>query len=122
VVLPPGRRTAWGGEGRVKEEYRKEQEVKLTPLADRVVVKRLEAETKTKGGIVLPDSAKEKPKRGKIVAIGVGKRLDSGELVKPSVRVGDEVIFSSYAGTEITVGDEEVLIMTQDDILAVIRK
>ncbi len=96
--------------------------MKLTPLADRVVVKRLEAETKTKGGIVLPDSAKEKPKRGKIVAIGVGKRLDSGELVKPSVRVGDEVIFSSYAGTEITVGDEEVLIMTQDDILAVIRK
>jgi chaperonin GroES len=99
-----------------------EQAVKLTPLADRVIVKRLEAETKTKGGIVLPDTAKEKPKRGKIKAVGEGKRLDSGELVKPSVKVGDEVIFSSFAGTEVTVEDEELLIMGQDDILAVVRK
>jgi chaperonin GroES len=96
--------------------------VKLTPLADRVIVKRVEAETKTKGGIVLPDSAKEKPKRGKIVAVGEGKRLDSGQLVKPSVKVGDEVLFSSFAGTEVTVGGEELLIMTQEDILAVVRK
>ena len=99
-----------------------EQAVKLTPLADRVIVKRLEAETKTKGGIVLPDSAKEKPKRGKIVAVGEGKRLDSGELVKPAVKVGDEVLFSSFAGTEVTVDGEELLIMTQDDILAVVKK
>jgi chaperonin GroES len=99
-----------------------ERAVKLTPLADRVIVKRLEAETKTKGGIVLPDTAKEKPKRGKILAVGAGRRLDSGELVKPSVKVGDEVIFSSFAGTEVTVEGKEVLIMGQDDILAVIRK
>jgi chaperonin GroES len=71
---------------------------------------------------VLPDTAKEKPKRGKILAVGEGKRLDSGELVKLSVKVGDEVIFSSFAGTEITVAGEEVLIMAQDDILAVLRK
>jgi chaperonin GroES len=96
--------------------------VKLTPLADKVIVKRLEAETKTKGGIVLPDTAKEKPKRGKVLAVGEGKRLDSGELVKPAVKVGDEVIFSSFAGSEITVDGEELLIMSQDDILAVLRK
>jgi chaperonin GroES len=67
-------------------------------------------------------TAKEKPKRGKIVAVGEGKRLDNGQLVKPSVKVGDEVIFSSYAGTEFRVHDEEVLIMGQDDILAILRK
>jgi chaperonin GroES len=94
--------------------------VKLTPLGDRVVVKRVEAEETTKGGIVLPDSAKEKPQRGKVVAIGPGKTLDSGELVKPSVKKGDEVIFSSFAGTDFTVDGEEVLIMSQDDILAVV--
>ena len=96
--------------------------LKLKPLADKVVVKRLEAEAKTKGGIVLPDTAKEKPKRGKVLAVGEGKRLDSGELVKPAVKPGDEVIFSSFAGTELTVGGEEVLIMGQDDILAVVKK
>jgi len=96
--------------------------VKLVPLADKVVVKRLEAETKTKGGIVLPDTAKEKPQRGKVLAVGEGKRLDSGELAKPSVKAGDQVIFSSFAGTEITVDGEELLIMSQDDILAVLGK
>ena len=96
--------------------------MKLKPLADKVIVKRLEAETKTKGGIVLPDTAKEKPKRGKVLAVGEGRRLDSGELVKPSVKPGDDVIFSSFAGSEITVDGEELLIMGQEDILAVIRK
>ena len=96
--------------------------MKLVPLADKVVVKRLEAETKTKGGIVLPDTAKEKPQRGKVLAVGEGKRLDSGELAKPSVKAGDQVIFSSFAGTEITVDGEELLIMSQDDILAVLGK
>jgi chaperonin GroES len=95
--------------------------VKLKPLGDKVIVKRLDAETKTKGGIVLPDSAQEKPKRGKVLAVGPGKVLDSGEVVKPSVGVGDEVIFSSYAGTEITVEGEEVLVMGQDDILAILK-
>jgi len=95
--------------------------VKLKPLGDKVIVKRLDAETKTKGGIVLPDSAQEKPKRGKVLAIGPGKTLDSGEVVKPSVSVGNEVLFSSYAGTEITIEGEEVLVMSQDDILAIIK-
>jgi chaperonin GroES len=95
--------------------------VKLKPLGDKVIVKRLDAETKTKGGIVLPDSAQEKPKRGKVLAVGPGKTLDSGEVVKPAVAVGNEVIFSSYAGTEITVDGEEVLVMGQDDILAILK-
>jgi chaperonin GroES len=94
----------------------------LKPLGDKVIIKRLEAETKTKGGIVLPDAAKEKPKRGKVLAVGEGKTLDSGEVVKPAVKVGDEVLFSSYAGTEITVDGHEVLIMSQDDLLAVIKE
>jgi chaperonin GroES len=96
--------------------------VKLKPLGDKIIVKRLEAESKTKGGIVLPDSAKEKPKRGKVLAVGAGKVLDSGETVKPSVSVGDQVIFSSYAGTEITIEGDEVLVMSQDDILAILKK
>jgi chaperonin GroES len=95
--------------------------VKLKPLGDKVIVKRLDAETKTKGGIVLPDSAQEKPKRGKVLATGPGKTLDSGEVVKPSVAVGDEVYFSSYAGTEITIDGDEVLVMGQDDILAILK-
>ena len=96
--------------------------MKLKPLGDKVIVKRVEAETKTKGGIVLPDTAKEKPKRGKILAVGEGRRTDKGELVKPSVKVGDEVIFSSFAGSEITVDGDELLIMGQDDILAILHK
>jgi chaperonin GroES len=96
--------------------------VKLKPLGDKVVVKRLEAETTTKGGIVLPDTAKEKPKRGKVMAVGPGKTLDSGEVAKPTVKKGDQVIFSSFAGTEIEVDGKEVLIMSTDDILAVLKK
>jgi len=96
--------------------------VKLAPIGDRIVVKRLEAETKTKGGIVLPDTAQEKPKRGKVLAVGEGKRLDSGQIAKPAVKPGDEVLFSRYAGTEITVEGDVVLVMGQDDILAIVRK
>ncbi len=96
--------------------------MKLKPLGDKVVVKRLEAETTTKGGIVLPDTAKEKPKRGKVMAVGPGKTLDSGEVAKPTVKKGDQVIFSSFAGTEIEVDGKEVLIMSTDDILAVLKK
>jgi len=96
--------------------------VKLSPIGEKIVVKRMEAETKTKGGIVLPDTAKEKPKRGKVVAVGEGRRTDAGELVAPSVKVGDEVLFTSYAGTEVTVDGEELLIMCQDDILAILKK
>ena len=94
--------------------------MKIKPLADRIVVERLEAETKTAGGIVLPETAKEKPKQGKIIAVGDGKVLDSGELAKPGVKKGDIVLFSSYAGTEVKVGGKEYLIMKEDDVLAVL--
>jgi chaperonin GroES len=94
---------------------------KLRPLGDKILVKRLEAETKTKSGIVLPDTAKEKPKRGKVLAIGDGKRLDTGERAPFSVKKGDEVIFTSYAGTEVKIDGEEVLIMSEEDVLAVVE-
>jgi chaperonin GroES len=97
------------------------KEIGITPLGDKLVVKRLEAETKTKGGIVLPDSAKEKPKQGQVVAVGTGKVLDSGELQAPQVKVGDKVLFGSYAGTEVTVAGTEYLIMSESDVLAVIE-
>jgi chaperonin GroES len=94
---------------------------KLRPLGDKILVKRVEAETKTKSGIVLPDSAKEKPKRGTIVSLGEGKRLDNGQLAPFTVKKGDEILFTSYAGTEIKLDGEELLIMTEDDVLAVVE-
>lgn len=94
---------------------------KLRPLGDKILVKRVEAESKTKSGIVLPDTAKEKPKRGKVLAVGTGKRLDNGELAALSVKKGDEVIFTSYAGTEIKLDGDEVLIMSEDDVLAIVE-
>ena len=94
---------------------------KLRPLGDKILVKRVEAETKTKSGIVLPDSAKEKPKRGKVIALGDGKRLDNGTRAPFSLKKGDEVLFTSYAGSEIKIDGEELLIMTEDDILAVVE-
>lgn len=95
--------------------------MKIRPLENKVLIKRLEAEDTTKGGIVLPDSAKEKPRRGNIVSLGDGKLLDSGKRAKFQVKVGDTVLFSSYGGTEIKVDDEELLIMEESDILAVLR-
>ena len=94
---------------------------KLRPLGDKILVKRVEAESKTKSGIVLPDSAKEKPKRGKVLSVGDGKRLDNGERAPFNVKKGDEVIFASYAGTEIKLEGEELMIMSEDDILAVVE-
>ena len=93
---------------------------KLSPLGDKILVKRLEAESKTKSGIGPPDSAKEKPKRGTILAIGDGKRLDNGERAPFSVKKGDQVIFTSYAGTEIKVDGEELMIMSEEDVLAIV--
>ena len=93
----------------------------LIPLGDRVLVERLEAETMTAGGIVLPDSAKEKPIQGKVIAVGEGKRTDSGKQVAPDVAVGDRVLFGKYAGTEVKLGDDEYLIMPASDILAIIE-
>lgn len=94
---------------------------KLRPLGDKILVKRLEAETKTKSGIVLPDAAKEKPKRGKVIAVGNGRRNDKGEIVALTVKKGDDVIFSSYAGTEVKIDGEDVLVMSEDDVLAVVE-
>ena len=94
---------------------------KLRPLGDKILVKRVEAETKTKSGIVLPDSAKEKPKRGKVVAVGTGKRLDDGSVAAFSVKIGNEVLFTSYGGTEVKIDGEELLIMKESDIMGVIE-
>ena len=94
---------------------------RLRPLGDKILVKRVEAETKTKSGIVLPDSAKEKPKRGKVLAVGEGKRLENGDRALIEVKKGDEVLFTSYAGTEIKLDGEEVLVMSVDDVLAVVE-
>ena len=96
--------------------------MKIRPLADKVLVQRLEAKTKTAGGIVLPDSAKEKPQRGKIVSVGTGKLLDDGTRQKLQVKKGDMVLFTSYAGTEVKIDDKEYLIMDESDIMAVIEK
>jgi chaperonin GroES len=96
--------------------------MKIKPLGDKVIVQRLEAESKTAGGIVLPDSAKEKPKRGKIVAVGDGKQLDDGGRGQMSVKKGQEVLFSSYAGTEVKMTDgAEYLIMDESEILAIVE-
>jgi chaperonin GroES len=96
--------------------------MKIRPLADKVLVQRLEAQTKTTGGIVLPDSAKEKPQRGKIISVGDGKVLDDGTVRKLQVKKGDMVLFTSYAGTEVKIDGREYLIMSESDIMAVIEK
>jgi len=93
---------------------------KLTPLGDKVIVKRVEAEDVTAGGIVLPDTAKEKPKRGVVKAVGAGSILDSGERSQMQLHKDDEVLFTSYAGTEVKIDGEEYLIMSESDVLAVI--
>jgi chaperonin GroES len=92
----------------------------LRPLGGNILVKRLEAETTTKSGIVLPDSAKEKPKRGTVQALGDGKLMDNGEKAAFTVKKGDEVLFTSYAGTEVKIDGDELLIMSEDDVLAVV--
>ncbi len=93
---------------------------KIRPLGEKVLIKRMEAETTTKGGIVLPDTAKEKPQKGKVLAIGDGKLLDDGTRAAFTVSKGDKVLFSSYAGTEIKVDGEELMLMDESDILAIL--
>ena len=95
--------------------------MKIRPLADKVLVQRVEAETVTSGGIVLPDSAKEKPQRGKIISVGDGKVLDDGTVKKVQVKKGDMVLFTSYAGTDVKIDGAEYLIMSESDIMAVIE-
>lgn len=94
---------------------------KMVPISDKILVKRLEAEEKTKGGIVLPDSAKEKPSEGKIIALGDGKIVKDGKRVDFQVKKGNRVLFSSYAGTEVKFEGEEYIVMSEDDILAVVE-
>jgi chaperonin GroES len=95
--------------------------LKIEPLDDRVVVKRVEAEEKTAGGIVLPETAKEKPQRGKVVAAGPGKTLESGERAEMDLKVGDIVLFGKYSGTEVKIAGEEHLILRESDVLAKIE-
>ena len=95
--------------------------MKLRPLGDRVVVKPIEKEEKTKSGILIPDTAKEKPQKGEVVAVGPGKLLDNGQRAEMEVKVGDIVIFSKYAGTEVKIGDEKYLVLSERDILAVVE-
>ena len=94
----------------------------LKPLADRVVVRPSVAEERTKGGIIVPDTAKEKPVWGEIIAIGPGKVSDEGKLIAPEVKVGDRVLYGKYSGTEVTVDGEELLIMRESDIFAIMPK
>ncbi|HQU70565.1 MAG TPA: co-chaperone GroES [Albidovulum sp.] len=90
------------------------------PLHDRVLVKRVESDDKTKGGLIIPDSAKEKPAEGEVVSVGEGARKDSGELIAPSVKKGDRILFGKWSGTEVTVDGTEMLIMKESDILGII--
>ena len=92
----------------------------FTPLHDRVLVRRVESDEKTKGGLIIPDSAKEKPSEGEVVACGDGARKDSGELIEMAVKAGDKILFGKWSGTEVTVDGEELLIMKESDILGVI--
>jgi chaperonin GroES len=104
-----------------KETSSKGGQIKFQPLHDRVVVEREQSETVTAGGIVLPDSAKDKPTRGKIISVGEGRLLDSGALSPLQVKVGDRVLFTSYAGEQFKLGDRELLLMREEDVLAVIE-
>ena len=96
--------------------------MKIRPLEDRIIVKRIEEEKKTKGGIIIPDSAKEKPMEGEVIAVGTGKILENGKKQPLEVKKGDRVLFSKYAGTDIKIDEVEHLIMKEDDILGVIEK
>jgi len=96
--------------------------VKIRPLQDRVIIKRIEEEEKSKGGIIIPDTAKEKPQEGKVVAVGKGKIGDDGKIIPLDVKVNDRILFGKYSGSEINVDGEEHLIMREDDILGIIEK
>jgi len=96
--------------------------MKLKPLADRIIVKPSKAEEMTKGGIIVPDTAKEKPVWGEVIAVGPGRTSDDGKLIAPEVKVGDKVLYGKYSGTEVTVDSEDLLIMRESDIFAIMPK
>ena len=95
--------------------------MKFRPLHDRVLVRRIEAEEKTAGGIIIPDTAKEKPQQGEVLAVGPGKRDETGKLVSPDVKAGDEILFGKWSGTEVKIDGEDLLIMKEDDIMGVVE-
>ncbi len=95
--------------------------MRIKPLQDRILVRRVEEEAKTKGGIIIPDSAKEKPAEGIVVAVGEGKRTEDGKRMTPDIKEGDRVLFAKYAGTEVKIEDEEHLVMREDDVLGIIE-
>jgi chaperonin GroES len=99
-----------------------EAAVKIRPLHDRVIVRRLEEERKSPGGIVIPDTAKEKPIQGEVIAVGTGKILEDGKVRPLDVKVGDKILFGKYSGTEVKVGNEELLVMREEDIMGVVEK
>lgn len=94
--------------------------MKIVPLNEKIVVERVEASDKTVGGIILPDTAKEKPKEGKVLSLGEGKPLENGKRAPFQVKVGDRILFTSYAGSEVTVDGKEYIVMTEDDVLAIV--
>ena len=94
--------------------------MKFTPLHDRVLVRRIEGEEKTKGGLIIPDTAKEKPSEGEVISVGEGARKDSGELIAPVVKAGDRILFGKWSGTEVKIDGEDLLIMKESDILGII--
>ena len=98
----------------------KETKVKLKPIGDRIIVQRVTSAEKTKSGLYLPDSAQEKPQEGKVVAVGTGRRLDSGKTVPAEVKVGDRIIFSKYSGSEITLDEKQYVFLSEDDIQAIV--
>ena len=95
--------------------------MKIRPLGDRILVKRIKEEDKTKGGIIIPDTAKEKPQEGKVVAVGKGKMTEEGKLITPDVKAGDRILFGKYSGSEVKLEGEEHLILREDDILGVLE-
>ncbi len=95
--------------------------MKIRPLQDRIIVKRMESEERTVGGIIIPDNAKEKPMEGKVIAVGNGKMMDNGQMRKPDLKAGDRILFSKYAGSEVKIDGLEHLILREDDILGVIE-
>ena len=95
--------------------------MKIRPLGDRILIKRIEEEEKTSGGIIIPDTAKEKPQEGKVIAIGQGRRTDDGKLLPLDVKRGDRVLFGKYAGTDVTIEGEEHLIIREDDVLGIVK-
>ena len=97
------------------------RKMKIRPLHDRVIVKRMEGEEKTKGGIIIPDTAKEKPVEGKVIAVGSGKVLENGKKAPLQVKEGDRILFGKYSGTEVKIDGEEHLIMREDDIIAIVE-